>query len=205
MKTKHLKLTALLLAIAMMLFACAGCSSNTETDYTTGSPWLNPMVPGNITADMEIDLKDHYVAAVYQEEFLNMTIADGSAMAGTTTDRQNEVHEQLQQLMAEGDRDAGYDAALVMDLYDMYLDWDQRDALGMDPIRADVAAIEAIETIDDLNAYQLATATETITDELCALSTIIDPNDATRRIIDVDSPALLLSDSEMYRKTTATG
>ena len=44
--------------------------NNTEIDYTTGTPWLDCDLEGNVTEETEASLKDHFALAVNKDRVL---------------------------------------------------------------------------------------------------------------------------------------
>ena len=57
------KVISILLAAALCLSIGASAlaeDSSEEIDYTTGTPWMNIDLEGNVTADTPTDLKDNY-------------------------------------------------------------------------------------------------------------------------------------------------
>lgn len=218
--------TALLLALALvMTFTLSGCRKSAretvttieqteqtekaketaKADYTTGTPWMNPMVIGNIKEDTEIDLKDNFIASVCKDIFVKAEIHEGYSEGGAFYDRMYEVGNQMMQLMVKGDRNSSHDAGLVMDFYDMNIDWEKRNELGMEPIRKYINDIEAIKNIDDLNSYMLEKPMKEVMCDFCCTGLGYDPYDSGSWVVQVSYPELLLSDSDMYRHETQLG
>ena len=56
--------------------------------------------------------------------------------------------------------DAGTEGKKIQDLYASFMNWDKRNADGINPIKADLAKIDAIKTVADLQNY-LVEATPT--------------------------------------------
>lgn len=54
----------------------------------------------------------------------------------------------------------GSEGQKIQALYSTYTDWDQRNKLGLSPIKGDIAAIDAIKNLNDLQSY-LVNATKT--------------------------------------------
>ena len=67
--------------VFIMLAGCIGVSAFADTDYTTGSPWLDPEIVGNVTEDTAADIKDNFALAVNKETYLTAVIPDGMYLA----------------------------------------------------------------------------------------------------------------------------
>ena len=52
---------------------------NTQTDYTTGTPWLACDLEGTVTAETEASLKDHFALAVNKDKILEMEIPEANS------------------------------------------------------------------------------------------------------------------------------
>ena len=65
---------ALYLSIGASVFAESGAE---EIDYTTGTPWMNIDLEGNVTADTPTDLKDNYALWANKDRILSMEIPTG--------------------------------------------------------------------------------------------------------------------------------
>ena len=171
-------------------------------DYTGGTPWLNPMVPGNITEDSDIDLKDNFIAAVCKDFYTDAEIAAGYSCVDPITLQGLDQTNKAQELYATCDRSASHEAELAGNYYDLYLDWERRDELGMDPIREDIGLMEAIETIDDLNDYLLKTPLEHLPFDFFDFYADGDMDDSSKKLVYFMGPSLILEDSDYYRNDT---
>lgn len=219
MKRTFLKISGTILAVIISVGMIAGCAAKKEegqaveskqasattepaktVDYTTGYPWLCPMVPGNVTEETNIDLKDNYIVAVRKDYFVNSVIPDGYSKMHPIVERRIEVKNQIQGLLEKEDALASHDAQLARSLYKMYLDWDSRNELGMEPIRPIIEKIEAIKTIDDLNKYQLENPIEDVAVDLYGIGIQPNPFNASQQMVGISYPSLIMDDSDTYRK-----
>ena len=104
-----------------------------------------------------------------------------------------------------GDAPEEHDARLAYDLFQLMMDWDSRNALGVAPLKEQIAPVEAIDSIEKLSAYFVETRDE---DELAALffaGSSEDQLDSNRHVIAVRDVGLLLGDSAEYEKLTDYG
>ena len=100
---------------------------------------------------------------------------------------------------ATGDFAKGTDEQKVGDLYNSYLDWDTRNAKGIEPLQPELDRISAISSHDDLAVY-FAEATKRALDAPFGVGQLPDPKDPQRYAIAAGQSGLGLPDREYYLK-----
>ena len=197
------KLLSILLTLAMLASLTVPAFAD-EPDYTTGTPWLCIDLDGVVTADTPADLKDNFALAVNKDKILALEIPEGRAYGGTVASVALKQAEDLKNMFL-GDAPEGHDARLAYDLFQLMMDWDSRNALGVAPLKEQIAPVEAIDSIEKLSAYFVNTRDE---DELAALyyaGSDQDQLDSNRYVLAVSDAGLLLGDSAEYEKLTDYG
>ena len=197
------KLLGILLALAMLASLTVPAFAD-EPDYTTGTPWLCIDLDGVVTADTPADIKDNFALAVNKDKILALEIPEGYSFSGTMMDVNLKQMEDVRNMFL-GDAPEGHDARLAYDLFQLMMDWDSRNALGVAPLKEQIAPVEAIDSIEKLSAYFVETRDE---DELAALffaGSSEDQLDSNRHVIAVRDVGLLLGDSAEYEKLTDYG
>ena len=197
------KLLSILLALAMLASLTAPAFAD-EPDYTTGTPWLCIDLDGVVTADTPADLKDNFALAANKDRILALEIPEGYSFGGTVMDVNLKQMEDVRNMFL-GDAPEGHDARLAYDLFQLMMDWDSRNALGVAPLKELIAPVEAVDSIEKLSAYFVETRDE---DELAALffaGSAQDQLDSSRNVLAVGNAGLLLGDSAEYEKLTAYG
>lgn len=156
-----------LLVLAMLLSLCVSGMASAFADtaepettaedpmalYRTGSPWICSDLEGTITENTPAELKDNFVLYVNRDYYINAEIPEGYSSAGTIDDLSVINAEDLVQLFADGNDFSDHDSKLAKAYYDLLLDWDTRNAIGMAPLKTETDVIEALTTLDDLIAY----------------------------------------------------
>lgn len=112
----------------------------TALDYTTGTPWLDCDLDGNVTEKTKVSLRDHFALAVNKDRILEIEIPEGYPYAGTTMDLCLQNVEDTKNMFL-GDAPKSHDAKLAYDLFRFMMDWDSRNALGIAPLRKATDAI----------------------------------------------------------------
>jgi putative endopeptidase len=103
---------------------------------------------------------------------------------------------------ASGDFAKGTDEQKVGDLYRSFLDWDQRDARGVEPLQPELDRINAIADHDDLAVY-FAEAIKRSLDAPFGVGQLPDPKDPQRYAMAAGQSGLGLPDREYYLKDDA--
>ena len=173
-------------------------------DYTTGTPWLDVDLEGNVTADTPVNLKDNYALAVNKEAILTTEIPEGYSYGGTIMDVVLKQAEDLKKMFL-GDEPESHDAKLAYHFYQQVCDWDTRNALGIAPLKERTDQIEAVSSIDEMTAYFLNVPAEEQLSVLWVAESIEDLADASHYILSVTSCELVLEDSAEYSKLTDFG
>ncbi|PIE50563.1 MAG: endothelin-converting protein [Flavobacteriales bacterium] len=92
----------------------------------------------------------------------------------------------------------GTEGQKIKDLYASFMNWDKRNKLGISPIKEDLAKIDAIQSIDDLQKYML-TATKEGDNIFYGWGVYADMKDSNMNAIYLGGPALGLG-RDYYQK-----
>lgn len=199
------KLLALLLACSML--AASGCgkgTSDTGTQTGGGIPWIDSDLKENITADMELSPKEDFHLYVNHSWLLENEIPEGYSTSGPFLDVYMDTTKKAQALL-EDETIEGHEAALCRELYQTWMDWDQRNALGMEPVMAQVKDIRSIQSIEELSAFLCDEERSRNVPAFLSCVNSVDLNDASSYVVDVVNDGLLLQDSAEYEKRTEQG
>ncbi len=200
------KLICVLLAILLLagLGVNAFAEDSQSPDYTTGTPWPDIDLEGVVTPDTEASLKDNFALAVNKDAILALEIPEGFSSAGTVMDVALQEIEDLKSMFL-GDEPESREAKLAYYLYQLIMDWDSRNAVGVAPLKELTDAVEAIDSIDALTAYFLDVPVEDQLFSLWGAGSTTDLIDSSRHVLAVTSCALLLDDSAEYSEMTDYG
>ena len=159
-----------------------------ELYYNNGNivtPWVDSALKENLTGDITLSAKEDFHLYVNYDWLKNTEIPAGN-MRRTFFDEASEQVDENELALISDESIEGHDAKLVRDLYSAIVDWDERNARGIEPLVQMIEEIEAIETLDQL------------TDMLCDS----EKGRFLPKLIDIYiSPAL--SDSSKYIVTVA--
>ena len=206
------RVVGLLLAVSLMITACGtSVTDNDETinssEYlgqgTVGDQWYASAIYGVVTKDLEVDLKDDYFTAVNKDYLAGLTIEDGYPSAGVLKEADDIIKERTLTLLLD-ENPASHDAELVSSLYELTLDWDSRNKLGIEPIKPSVEKIKSLSSIEDITEYLLDTEDVFQPGLSGAIleNSMADPGNYT---VSISSTALFLGDAAEYTKQSEYG
>lgn len=175
-----------------------------QTQTGGGIPWIDSDLKENITADMELSPKEDFHLYVNHQWLLENEIPEGYTTSGPFLDVYMDTTKKAQALL-EDETIEGHEAALCRELYQTWLDWDQRNALGMEPVMERVKDIQSIQSMEELSAFLCDTERSRDVPVFLGCANGVDLNDASSYVVDVGNDGLLLQDSAEYEKRTEQG
>ena len=213
----------------VMIFMLAGCSkpenSNTpentgntaeapmivddfegsaETNYTTGTPWLDVDLEGVVTKGTPADLKDNFALGVNKDKIVKLKIPQGYSYAGTINSVVLQNDKDLKNMFLKSKAES-HDAKLAMTLFKLMMDWESRNTVGVTPLKEMADTVEAVDSIDALSAYLGETPDEEQLYKLWYTAMDEDLEDSSRYVLTVEPANLLLDDSAEYETLTDYG
>jgi putative endopeptidase len=112
-------------------------------------------------------------------------------------DESQEAVREIIEESANGDFPKGSDEQKVGDLYKSFLDWDGRDAHGIEPLQAELERIDAISNHEELAVY-FAEAIKRGLDAPFGVGQLPDPQDPKKYAVGAGQSGLGLPDREYY-------
>ena len=203
----------LCMLLAVLLLASIGTpalaqfdaeSSAEEIDYTTGTPWMNIDLEGNVTPDTPTDLKDNYALWANKDRILNMEIPAGYLAGGNTSEVNYKATEDLKALF-HGEEPEDHDSRLAYDYFYLLCDWDARDARGVAPLKEMIDVVEGITSLDALTEYFVKTPWENRLFCLWRESSQFDTEKPGYIILSIKCGYNLINDPEEYLEMTDYG
>ena len=214
-KAAYILLTVLLIPIWMT--ACSSKEAQGDTgqnpaaeesqdvkDYANGTPWQAIDLDGIVTEDTPVDAKDNFALFANKEDILSLKLTKDTGAVGTMQEVSMAVEDNIKQ-MFQGDEPESHDAKLAYHLYQLMMDWDSRNAVGVEPLKKQTEAVEKLDTIDKLTAYLRDTPKAEQLGSLWFAGSATDYEDSDKNVIQVGNERLLLIDSAEYSKLTDYG
>ena len=175
-----------------------------NVDFTSGTPWPDIDLDGVVTRETPVSLKDNYALYVNKDAILSCQIPEGYPFGGTAMDINLILMDDIREMFL-GEAPDSHDAKLAFDLFQLMMDWDSRNAAGVDPLKQMTDRAEAIASLDELAAYLTDVPPEDRFPALWSWEPDIDLDDASRRTLCINVPKLLMDDSAEYSVQTEYG
>ena len=145
---------------------------------------------------------DDFHVAVNRDWLTTEKIPSGFVSYDSFSERQLEVDEELQTILQSdqeiSDPYVAHCQKLVQDYYAMWLDWDARNAAGVEPLREVVAPLAAVQNLDEMTSYLSDPDTTIRALPLCGAFTAANPNDADSNTVYISPPGLVFQDPMYY-------
>ena len=169
-----------------------------------GKPWINSNIKENVSINTITNPKDDFHLYANKEWILKNDIPDGYSSWSYYQKRSLEVKNQGINLL-KNESIEGHDANLVRTYNNLILDWDTRNANGISELIDGYGKIIETRNIEDIT--KLLTDKETVHDYYNFINFYSDTgyNDPETYLVFVDTPSLLLTDSEEYYNGTEYG
>ena len=167
-----------------------------------GNPWMDVNVIDTKHQRPTFPLEDNFYAASNHDWLVEVDSQGIKSRYDVFDDVNGDVNIKLARLLEDRSY-ISHDSSICQKVYDMVKNWNRRDKIGLAPLKAEVDAIEAIQTLEDMDKYLIG--------EEVPASGLIEPNmetdlnDSSRYVISINPMGLTLGDSAEYQKLTALG
>lgn len=202
--TNKWKRAAALLLVLTLFSALAGTAFADGDALNDGSPWVDYILRENVEtveARPESPKDDLYLYANF-DWAKNTEIRPGYTSESSFQSVADEIREMCMDVLTD-DSLQGEDAALVQGLYNACLDWDTRNALGVEPVQKIMDRILAVSSLDELTALFCDRDAEV--GQFFGFGTDTGLNDPETYLLGISSTNLMLGDSAEYVERTEMG
>lgn len=243
---KHIMPRKSVLAVLLIASVLTGCSDkNFRTMFenlqavqpgktiSDDSKWINSDIDGAVDVNTVVSMKDDFHTAVNQEWLLAQKLDDENDRMDTFQSCSDVLREQKLFILNRNDSDpnalnenpAGLSEAqlqhneeIVARFAEIAGNWEERNAMGTDPIIPYLDAITSIQTLEDMNQYLMNANGMNFTCiypvEVGVAVPYVDKTNYTVNITpvgstglkeDADFPVLTLADPREYKNISMTG
>lgn len=175
-----------------------------ETDYSTGTPWMDSNIDGNVTASAEVDLKDDFYLAVNKDAILEMEYSQGEMSTSLFETQENEVEDNMMKLITE-EGEENHEIHLLKTYYSLLDDWEARESLVRERIARGLEQIEGFRTIRDYVDAVYDWNSDILLADMTQIGLDTASDDASVWIASCYGSSLTLSDSAEYSERTDNG
>ena len=199
------KISAIICLLLAAVLLCAPAMAY------TGEAWLNTDIDGAVTEDTpEARPQDDFNLAVNREYIANLVIPESNSGTGSFNSLRLLVDQKRLEAIQD-DALTGHDAQLVRRYYDMLMDWDARDGLGVSPATPYLSELRAIDSLEAMTAWFADSRRGGIaafagtTGCLFAYGVSVSRDDPSARVLAITPIGLSLSDAAEYRELSENG
>ncbi len=151
-----------------------------------------------------LSLTEDFHAAVNRDWLSSNTIPSGYITYDSFAERQLQVDEELREILESSvsfsDPYIAHCQKLVRDYYEMWLDWDARDAAGVEPLREVIAPLLEVSSLEEMTAYLSDPRTTIEALPLATCFTAANPNQADQVAVYIAPPSLTFQDAMYYKQ-----
>ena len=200
-KKKWWKVLLIILAALMVLSAAAVIII---ANPRGGKPWINTDLKMNISKNAKLDPKDDFHLYANYDWLKSAEIKPGYTTAGSFVEVDDETKEKAMALFTD-DTATCHDADLIKAFYNAWLDWDARNALGVEPIRATVEDIQSISSIDEMTEFICDFSRSGNVPTMVGFGNTPSFDNSAQYVLNCASDTFLLQDPAEYGHKTITG
>ena len=173
-------------------------------DPSVMKPWLNSCVAGMVTEETFADAKDDLYLNTNRDWILQAKFRPGFSSEMPLIDAMDTVKERCLGLLSDKTL-KGSDAETIQAFYELWLDWDARNAAGIDPFLPLIEKLTAVQTIDELSEFLLSEENHRLGYVPAPVTVGTNAKDSTLYEVKIPSTSLLLGDPAEYEELTPNG
>ena len=222
------RLLAGALAVSMLMTGCSASKTQvaeskteaTETkaelkgklpmDPSVMKPWINSSLLGEVTDEVRADLKDDFFLNVNHDWLRDAKLRPGYSSETPIFEAVDIVKNRCLEFLTDktlkfDDAVLSHDVDLIQGYYDLFLDWEGRNKVGVEPLKPLVEKIKAISNLDELTEFLLSEEARENGLGLFGVKVSIDSTDSSSYGVEISSTDLSLEDSDEYKTLTENG
>lgn len=184
--------------------------SKLPMDPSVMKPWINSCILGEVTDEVKADLKDDFFLNVNHDWLRDAKLRPGFDSETPIFDAADIVKNRCLEFLTDknlkfDDAVLSHDVDLIQSYYDLYLDWEGRNKLGVEPLKPIVEKIKAISNLDELSEFLLSEEAREDGLGLFGVKVTFSSQDSSSYAVDISSTELSLEDSDEYKTLTENG
>ena len=189
------KLLCILLALTMVL--SLGVPAFAAEGERPGAAWIDSGIYGVYEGKGEIRPQDDFAAAVNREWAESAKINDGEANVSARTEHTDEINREKIALISGEKKD---DAKLtsLQNLYALLLDWDARNAAGLDGLKPFVEDLMGLGSVEEMTAFLSDPQRNLFGTPMVMDMVLGNTEDAFTNILYIMTPAMFSDDPSAY-------
>ncbi len=173
-------------------------------DPSVMTPWINSNIMGMVTDEVNAELVDDFYLNINHDYLRDARLRPGYTNEAPYYEASEIVKERCLDIIHD-ETLTGRDAQLVQDFYELILDWDTRNEIGIKPVMPYVEELEKVETLDQMTEFLLSDLNFTYGTTLAGVGVEMSEEDSSLYQVGVFSTGLSLRDPAEYKVLTENG
>lgn len=189
------KMLCILLTLTMVL--SLGVPAFAAEGERPGAAWMDSGIYGVYEGKGEIRLQDDFAAAVNREWAESAKINDGEANVSARTEHTDEINREKIALIS-GEKKDDEKLTSLQNLYALLLDWDARNAAGLDGLKPFVEDLMGLGSVEEMTAF-LSDPQRNLYGTPMVMDMVMgNTEDAFTNILYIMTPAMFSDDPAAY-------
>ena len=177
---------------------------NKDIDVSNMYPWINSNIIGILTDERREELKDDYYLNVNFNWLKDAKLRSGYSSEMPFYDIKETVDENAMALLKDENL-SGKDYNLIKDFYDLWLDFEKRNEIGLLPYKNFFESLARVNNIDELSIFLSSIDNFLYGNNLTNIYLSSNSEDSNLYEVQIFSTLLSLEDSAEYKELTEYG
>lgn len=173
-------------------------------DPSKMEPWINSIIRGMVTDDVNPDLKDDFYISVNHDWLRDAEFKPGYVDVSPYDEAEDLVRERCIDILTDESL-TGRDAKIIQNYYNLWLDWDSRNEAGIKPVEPFIKKILAVKDLDGFNELLTFEESRVFGPAFLPVRMGSNSEDSDHYEVKIIEPPLSLGDSAEYDKLTKNG
>ena len=179
-------------------------ASGFPMDPSVMKPWINSCITGMVTDDVNADLKDDFYLNINHDWLRDKKLRPGYSNEAIIFEAADTVKERCIEILKDKSL-TGDDAERIQKFYELWLDWEGRNQVGIEPIKPFVEKVQAISTLDEMSEFIVSEENFKWGTSLASVGLGINADNSDLYEVAISPTALSLEDSAEYKELTENG
>ncbi len=179
-------------------------ASDFPMDPSVMKPWINSNIYGMVTDEVNADLKDDFYLNINHDYLRDVKFSPGYSVDAPLLQAVDTVKERCLEILHDKTL-TGRDAQIVQNYYELILDWDTRNEVGVKPLMPFFKELDKVETLDGMTEFLLSDLNFEYGAMLSGVGIGYNADDSSLYEVVIRSTGLTLGDPAEYKEITEDG
>ena len=177
---------------------------NKDIDVSKMSPWINSNIIGILTEERKAELKNDYYLNINYNWLKDAKLRSGYSSEMPFYDIKETVDLNAMEILNDTDL-SNRDLKLVKDFYELWLDFEKRNEVGLSPYKDFFKSLYEVKTLDEFSDFLSTLDNFLYGNNLTNIYLSSNSDDSNLYEVEINSTTLSLEDAAEYKKLTEYG